>query len=318
MPLSERSSAYTARNCCTESNFTPTSRSTGARGCRRRSSSPGDRRGLPSGGVSRAALASALVGAESPRPTWGKGAGPARPAMGGGVESCTPPSCQTRARALNVGRGAAESGHECLHGCRHCRGRLQLERRFLEPPGIALRKDAAPEAQLCGFREPLLHLAHPPYFAGQPDLAQDQRARVERNVAEAGEDGRRHREIAGGLVQARSARHVHVDVLVGEHHALLLLQHRGEQGDPAAVDADGGASRRAATGGGRDQRRTSTSNGRLPVISAATALPEESRGRSARNSALGLRTSASPLAFISNTPISLVEPKRFLCARSTR
>ena len=63
---------------------------------------------------------------------------------------------------------------------------------------------------------------------------------------------------------------------------------------------------------------TSTSNGRLPVISAATALPEEFRGRSARNSALGLRTSASPLAFISNTPISLVEPKRFLCARSTR
>src|SRR5207302_56495 len=161
MPLSERSSAYTARNCCTESNFTPTSRSTGARGCRRRSSSPGDRRGLPSGGVSRAALASALVGAESPRPTWGKAAGPARPAMGGGVE------------------GAARDAGE----------------------------DAAP----------------------------------------------RHAR-AGGPVQGRPARHVHVDVLDGEHHALLLLQHRGEQGDPAAAAADGGASRRAATGGGRDQR----------------------------------------------------------------
>ena len=51
---------------------------------------------------------------------------------------------------------------------------------------------------------------------------------------------------------------------------------------------------------------------------ATTALPAALRGRSARNSALGFATSTSPSDFISKTPISLVLPKRFLCARRTR
>ncbi len=63
---------------------------------------------------------------------------------------------------------------------------------------------------------------------------------------------------------------------------------------------------------------TSTSSGRVPFMVASTALPGAPRGRSARNSALGLGTSHKPSAFISNTPISLVEPNRFLCARRTR
>ena len=36
------------------------------------------------------------------------------------------------------------------------------------------------------------------------------------------------------------------------------------------------------------------------------------------NAGLGLGTSASPASSISNTPISLVEPKRFFAARSRR
>ncbi len=63
---------------------------------------------------------------------------------------------------------------------------------------------------------------------------------------------------------------------------------------------------------------TSTSSGREPLMHADTALPDASRGRSARKNALGLATSTRPSLFISNTPISLVEPKRFFCARSTR
>ena len=63
---------------------------------------------------------------------------------------------------------------------------------------------------------------------------------------------------------------------------------------------------------------TSTSSGRDPLITATTALPEASRGRSERKRAEGFCTSTRPSGFISKTPISLVEPKRFLCARSTR
>src|SRR5207244_9686542 len=63
---------------------------------------------------------------------------------------------------------------------------------------------------------------------------------------------------------------------------------------------------------------TSTRSGRDPFITAATALPEASADRSARKSAEGFGTSTSPSDFISKTPISFVEPNRFLCARSTR
>ncbi len=62
----------------------------------------------------------------------------------------------------------------------------------------------------------------------------------------------------------------------------------------------------------------STSTVRVPFSTAATALPGAPSGRSARKSADGFGTSARPPAFISKTPISEAEPKRFLCARSTR
>ena len=63
---------------------------------------------------------------------------------------------------------------------------------------------------------------------------------------------------------------------------------------------------------------TSTRSVRVPESAAVTALPAASCGRSARKRADGFATSARPRAFISKTPISLAEPKRFLWARSTR
>src|SRR5690606_39768572 len=56
---------------------------------------------------------------------------------------------------------------------------------------------------------------------------------------------------------------------------------------------------------------TSTRTGRLPSMLAATADPATPVGRSERNISDGLATSASPSDFISKTPISLVDPKRF-------
>jgi hypothetical protein len=58
--------------------------------------------------------------------------------------------------------------------------------------------------------------------------------------------------------------------------------------------------------------------GRVPSRDETTTEPVASFGRSARNSSEGLATSARPDSFISNTPISFVEPKRFLTARRMR
>ena len=62
----------------------------------------------------------------------------------------------------------------------------------------------------------------------------------------------------------------------------------------------------------------STRIGRVPSMLATTTEPGTSTGRSARNSADGLATACSPCSFISKTPISLVEPKRFLTVRRMR
>ena len=63
---------------------------------------------------------------------------------------------------------------------------------------------------------------------------------------------------------------------------------------------------------------TSTSSGRDPSTVAVTADPATPPARSDSSISDGLDTSASPASCISNSPISSVEPKRFLTARSTR
>jgi hypothetical protein len=57
---------------------------------------------------------------------------------------------------------------------------------------------------------------------------------------------------------------------------------------------------------------SSTRIGRVPSMLQITAEPGAFSGRSSKNSSDGFATSSSPLSFISKTPISLVEPKRFL------
>ena len=63
---------------------------------------------------------------------------------------------------------------------------------------------------------------------------------------------------------------------------------------------------------------TSTSRGRVPSTVATTAEPETSGRRPERKNSDGLATSDRPPSVISKTPISLVEPYRFLAARTMR
>ena len=63
---------------------------------------------------------------------------------------------------------------------------------------------------------------------------------------------------------------------------------------------------------------TSASTGRAPSITQVTQVPGASSGRPASRLSEGFGTSASPLSAISNTPISLVAPKRFFAARRMR
>lgn len=58
--------------------------------------------------------------------------------------------------------------------------------------------------------------------------------------------------------------------------------------------------------------------GRVPSMAQTTQEPAAFSGRPLRSISEGFSTSARPLSRISNTPISLVEPKRFLAARRMR
>ena len=58
--------------------------------------------------------------------------------------------------------------------------------------------------------------------------------------------------------------------------------------------------------------------GRVPSIRQVMQVPETSRGRPVRSISEGFSTWARPFPLISKTPISLVEPKRFLMARRMR
>jgi len=62
----------------------------------------------------------------------------------------------------------------------------------------------------------------------------------------------------------------------------------------------------------------STRSGRVPSMVTAMAEPGALIMRSARKTSLGLRTSTMPFSCISNTPTSLVAPKRFLTERKSR
>ncbi len=78
------------------------------------------------------------------------------------------------------------------------------------------------------------------------------------------------------------------------------------------------ATRRGGTSSlGATSAWTSTSSGREPSIEQSTTEPG-ARVASETKRALASWTSTRPSSRISNTPASLVEPKRFLSARSVR
>ena len=83
------------------------------------------------------------------------------------------------------------------------------------------------------------------------------------------------------------------------------------------ADARGGAPRAGVAGGDSPGPAVSTTRERVPSQATIVAVPGLGL-LAARNSSLGLLTSARPRPCISKTPSSWVAPKRFLTARSSR
>src|SRR5262249_19718118 len=121
------------------------------------------------------------------------------------------------------------------------------------------------------------------------------------------------------LVDPEPARHVQEDVLIVELHPPALLEHGEEQRDAAAIEADRVPTRHGEARA-RDQRLDLDQDRAAPLQRRqhGPSSPAQRPGRSARNAADGFCTSASPRSPISKTPTSLVDPKRFFTARSTR
>ncbi len=69
---------------------------------------------------------------------------------------------------------------------------------------------------------------------------------------------------------------------------------------------------------GQTRACNSTKMGRVPSIVGMTTEPVAFWGRSAKKRLEGFSTSSRPFSFISNTAISLVDPKRFFTALRIR
>ena len=130
-------------------------------------------------------------------------------------------------------------------------------------------------------------------------------------------DGDGDGEVGGGLVHVDAAGDVDEYVGRAERQLGVALQHGEDHREAVAVDA-----------GGEPPRHLQLARCRPAPAprAAAAACPRRRRRRPSRapprsprpSSADGSATGASPVDVISNTPISAVEPNRFLTARSTR
>ena len=130
-------------------------------------------------------------------------------------------------------------------------------------------------------------------------------------------DRRDHREIRRGLVDAEAARDVQEHVLVVEPHAQRFSSTASSsatrpRSSPIVV-------RRGIASAERETSAwISTSTGRLPSSVASTAEPGAPTGPLGEERSRRVRDLGEARSPISNTPTSLVEPKRFFTARSTR
>ena len=124
---------------------------------------------------------------------------------------------------------------------------------------------------------------------------------------------------AAGLGEPGAADGRHVDVVAGDRDAGPPLDD-GEQHRQPRLPSRPLALRRpvAPCGTGTVSAWTSTSSGRCPSIAGTMTDPATPRRRSARNRCDGSGTPTRPPSVISNSPSSLVGPKRCLTARSSR
>ena len=158
-------------------------------------------------------------------------------------------------------------------------------------------------------------------LAGQADLAEA----GERPAVGVGErlapvrrgERQRDREVGAGLVDPDPAGDVDEDV--GARRATARRGGRARRApSPAGCGRCPLATRRGGTiSVGATSAWTSTSSGRVPSIEQSTTEPGAALA-SPTNRAEGSATSTRPPERISNTPTSLVAPKRFLSARRVR
>ena len=117
----------------------------------------------------------------------------------------------------------------------------------------AQRQDRLPEPQLLGFLEALLRMRNRPDGARKADFAEIDAIGGKGKSGERRNQGRRNGKIGRRLGDAVAAGDVEIDVVRGEAHAAMGLEHREHHGEARLVPADDGAARRAERRG-RDQR----------------------------------------------------------------
>jgi len=171
------------------------------------------------------------------------------------------------------------------------------------------------ESPARGLAEARLGAPDGAHLAGEPDLAHTATS----SASARPRARRRPPRPRPGRPPARrraAARHVQEHVLVVEREPHALLEHGEEERHAAGVEADGGPARRASP-----ERETSA----WISTSRGGCLERGQHGRARRagrpfgeEGGRGVRDLREPASPISNTATSLVEPKRFLTARSTR
>ena len=187
-----------------------------------------------------------------------------------------------------------------------------------DPLYILHGHDRAREAEPRGLGEPLLAQRDRADLAGEAELAEHHGARVDRAAARRRGDRARDAEIDRRLGEPQPTGDVDEHVAI-EHVARgALREHREQERRRDCRRRRRRCAGRCPAVAGATSAWISTSSGRVPSAEATTTEPGAPIGRSASRCADGFATSAMPAPAISNTPISWVEPKRFLCARRIR
>ena len=109
------------------------------------------------------------------------------------------------------------------------------------------------ETELGHLLQPGLGLRHLTHLARQPDLAEEGEAWVGRLAGGGRGDGGGDRQIGGGLGDAQPARHVEIDIVLGEPQATAAFEHGEQHAEAATIPAEDGATRRSS--GIRRQQR---------------------------------------------------------------